>query len=59
VNRSKHTLIIRNVPEKLYVGLWNLRRKKNARSWRDLLEKIVEEWLEEESAWLWTSTNQP
>jgi hypothetical protein len=48
----KHTLIIRNIPEELYASLWNMRRKMNAESWREMLEKIVEEWKREELEWL-------
>jgi hypothetical protein len=50
--KAGHVLIIRNIPEELYASLWNMRRKMNAGSWREMLEKIVEEWKREELEWI-------
>ena len=49
-----HTIIARNVPEKVYQSLWNLRRKYKATSWHDFFSKLVQEFEEEvkETEWL-------
>lgn len=47
---SKHTIMIRDVDEELYIALWNLRRHLKAKDWKDMLRKIIELWREE---WRW------
>ena len=49
-----HTIIARNVPQKVYESLWNLRRKKGATSWARFFAILCEEWQDEldETEWL-------
>lgn len=51
---EKHTIIARNIPEKVYQSLWNLRRKRQAKSWADFFAKLVKEFEDElkEEEWL-------
>jgi len=42
----KHTLHIRNLDDETYTTLWNLRKAYGARSWADLIKKIVAEYVE-------------
>jgi len=45
---------VRGLSEDLYQGLWNLRKAYGARSWKDLLAKILREYERsiEEYEWL-------
>jgi hypothetical protein len=49
--KDNRVLLVRGVDSKLYAELWNLRRSMGARSWADMLRRIVEEWREEHG-WL-------
>ena len=44
---SSRIIIVRDVDDRLYIELWNLRRHLNAKSWKEMLEKIVKLWKEE------------
>lgn len=49
-----HTIIVRDIPQKVYESLWNLRRKKGAGSWAKFFAILVEEFENEikETEWL-------
>jgi hypothetical protein len=49
--KDNRVLLVRGVDSKLYAELWNMRRSMGARSWADMLRRIVEEWREEHG-WL-------
>jgi hypothetical protein len=54
MQERRHVIIVRDIPEKVYESLWNLRRKRKASSWADFFAKLVEEFEDElkEEEWL-------
>ena len=50
---GKHIIHVRDIDDELYELLWNLRKYYNARSWRELLEKICTEYAEKIEEELW------
>jgi hypothetical protein len=43
----EHTIIVRKIDQDLYEKLWALRKAKKAKSWKDMLAKVVMEYEQE------------
>jgi hypothetical protein len=47
VNGKIHQLHIRDLDDDTYEKMWNLRKKKNAKSWADLMRIVCGEYMVE------------
>lgn len=52
-HKEYHTLIIRNIPDKLYQRLYNVKAKFKAKSWKQLLDALTKEFEEEVKEMEW------
>lgn len=53
MTEKKHTLHIRNLDHADYILLWSMRKELKAKSWADMVKKIVKKYEEEIAEFEW------